>query len=32
MKSRDTLGDRMKEYEYVNRSYLTNRTPIIIRL
>lgn len=28
---KDTLGDRMKEYEYVNRNYLTNRLPIAIR-
>lgn len=27
-----TLGSRMKEYEYVTRSYLTNRIPIIIRI
>lgn len=28
----DTLGDRMKKYEYVSRNYLTIRTPTIIRL
>lgn len=28
----DTLGDRMKEYENVNRHYLTARLPIILRL
>lgn len=27
-----TLGDRMKEYEYVTRNKLTNRVPVIIRL
>ena len=27
-----TLGERMKEYEFVTRNYLTNRVPIIIRL
>ena len=27
-----TLGERMKEYEYVTRNKLTNRIPIIIRL
>lgn len=26
------LGDRMKKYEYVTRTYLTNRTPVIIRI
>lgn len=29
---RDSLGDRMKRYEYVTRTYLTNRVPVIIRL
>lgn len=29
---RDSLGDRMKGYEYVNRTFLTRRTPTIIRL
>lgn len=28
----DSLGDRMKRYEYVTRTYLTRRVPIIIRL
>lgn len=28
----DSLGDRMKKYENVNRNYLTNRVPVIIRL
>lgn len=27
-----TLGDRMKEYEYVTRNKLTNKLPIVIRL
>ncbi len=26
------LDERMKKYEYVTRNYLTNRTPVIIRL
>lgn len=29
---KDTLGDRMKEYENVTRMYLKPRTPIIVRL
>lgn len=29
---RDNLGDRMKGYENVNRTYLTKRTPVIIRI
>lgn len=29
---RDALGDRMKKYEYVTRTYLTPRTPAIIRI
>lgn len=28
----DSLGDRMKSYEHVNRFYLTRRTPCIIRV
>lgn len=28
----DSLGDRMKRYEYVSRIYLTRRFPVIIRL
>lgn len=28
----DNLGDRMKTYEYVTRTYLTRRTPVIIRI
>ena len=30
--SKDNLGKRMKEYEYVSRNYLTKRTPVIIRI
>lgn len=29
---KDALGDRMKKYEYVSRTYLTPRTPVIIRV
>lgn len=29
---KDNLGDRMKSYENITRTYLPNRTPIIIRL
>lgn len=29
---KDALGDRMKKYEYVSRTYLTPRTPAIIRI
>ncbi len=29
---KDSLGDRMKKYEYVTRTHLTPRTPVIIRL
>ena len=29
---KDSLGDRMKEYEYVSRNYLTRRIPAIIRV
>ena len=28
----DSLGDRMKQYEYVTRTHLTRRLPVIIRL
>ena len=28
----DNLGDRMKTYENVTRTYLTRRTPVIIRI
>ena len=30
--NKDSLGDRMKTYEYVTRTYLTRRMPVIIRL
>lgn len=29
--NKDSLGDRMKTYEYVTRTYLTRRMPVIIR-
>lgn len=29
---KDNLGDRMKGYEYIPRTYLTKRIPVIIRL
>ena len=32
MKNRDSLGDRMKAYEHINRTYLPKRMPVIIRL
>lgn len=28
----DDFGDRMKRYEFVNRNYLVNRVPVIIRV
>ena len=28
----DSLGNRLKRYENVTRTYLTRRTPVIIRL
>lgn len=28
----DSLGDRMKNYENIERRYLTRRLPLIIRL
>ncbi len=31
-KKRDSLGDRMKKYEYITRTYLVPRMPVIIRL
>lgn len=31
-KTKDNIGNRMKEYEMVSRNYLTRRTPVIIRL
>jgi len=30
--SKDSLGDRIKEYENVNRTYLTKKLPVILRL
>lgn len=30
--NKDSLGDRMKQYEYVTRNYLTRKLPVIIRL
>jgi tRNA(His) 5'-end guanylyltransferase len=30
--NKDSLGDRMKQYENVNRLYLTKRMPLIIRI
>ncbi len=30
--SKDSLGDRMKEYENVSRTKLTRRTPVILRI
>ena len=32
MNNKDSLGDRMKQYEYVTRNYLTRKLPVIIRL
>lgn len=32
MSKYDSLGDRMKKYEYVSRTYLTRKIPVIIRL
>lgn len=32
MNRNDNLGDRMKTYENVTRTYLTRRTPVIIRI
>lgn len=29
---KDSIGDRLKTYEYVTRTYLTRRMPVIIRL
>lgn len=31
-RTKDNIGNRMKEYEMVSRNYLTRRTPVIIRL
>ena len=30
--NRDSLGDRMKSYENITRTYLPSRVPIIIRI
>lgn len=30
--NKDSLGDRMKQYEYVTRNYLTRKLPAIIRI
>ena len=30
--NKDSLGDRMKQYEYVTRNYLIRKLPVIIRL
>jgi len=30
--NKDSLGDRMKQYEYVTRNYLTRKLPVIVRL
>lgn len=30
--TKDSLGDRMKQYEYVTRNYLTRKLPVIIRI
>lgn len=32
MTDRSTLGDRMKDYEYVTRAFTLRRTPVIIRV
>jgi len=32
MNKGDSLGNRMKDYENVNRNYLTKRTPVIVRV
>lgn len=32
MSNKDSLGDRMKEYENISRIYLTKKLPIIIRI
>ena len=31
-KNKDSLGDRMKDYENISRIYLTKRNPVIIRI
>jgi hypothetical protein len=30
--NKDSLGDRMKSYEYVTRKYLDRKMPVIIRV
>ena len=30
--NKDSLGDRMKTYENVTRTYLTRRTPVVVRI
>ena len=30
--NKDSLGDRMKQYENVSRFYLTNKMPVMIRV
>lgn len=30
--NKDSLGDRMKAYEYVTRNYLTRKLPVIVRI
>lgn len=30
--NKDSIGDRMKQYEYVTRNYLTRKLPVIIRI
>ena len=30
--NKDSLGDRMKTYEYVSRTYLTRKLPVVIRI
>jgi len=32
MNNKDSLGNRMKDYENVSRNYLTKRTPVIVRV
>lgn len=32
MRKKDSFGDRMKKYEYVTRTHLVSRIPVIIRL
>ena len=30
--NKDAIGERMKNYEYVTRAYLTRKMPVVIRL